>query len=163
GGALGIIEATTSIHPGSPKTIAVHGDRGTAVIEQEDVLRWDFTPETDEDRAIKQHFAQKSGATGGASNPAAVQHIDHARQRSHPIPLFTCWCASWSACCKPSRTARPAPWPPDWPGCSTVWIVGTVSSPTTICDKRSPVAGPMPNVIAWCATCTATSVICSWT
>jgi len=80
GGALGVIEATTSVHPGSPKTIAVHGDRGTAVIEQEDVLRWDFTPETDEDRAIKQRFAQKVGASGGSSNPAAISHVYHARQ-----------------------------------------------------------------------------------
>jgi predicted dehydrogenase len=79
-GALGVIEATTSVHPGSPKTIAVHGDRGTAVIEQEDVLRWDFTPETDEDRAVKSRFAQKVGASGGSSNPAAISHVYHARQ-----------------------------------------------------------------------------------
>jgi predicted dehydrogenase len=79
-GALGVIEATTSVHPGLPKTIAVHGDRGTAVIEQEDVLRWDFAPETDEDRALKRHFAQKSGASGGSSNPAAISHTYHARQ-----------------------------------------------------------------------------------
>ncbi len=79
-GALGIIEATTSVHPGLAKTIAVHGDRGTAVIEQEDVLRWDFAPETDEDRAIKQRFAQKVGASGGSSNPAAISHVYHARQ-----------------------------------------------------------------------------------
>src|SRR5712692_4553318 len=52
-GALGVIQATTSVHPGLPKTIAIHGDRGTAVIEQEDVLRWEFTPETDEDRAVR--------------------------------------------------------------------------------------------------------------
>ncbi|HJT77611.1 MAG TPA: Gfo/Idh/MocA family oxidoreductase, partial [Gemmataceae bacterium] len=45
-GALGVIQATTSVHPGLPKTIAVHGDRGTVVVEQDDVLRWDFTPET---------------------------------------------------------------------------------------------------------------------
>jgi UDP-N-acetyl-2-amino-2-deoxyglucuronate dehydrogenase len=29
-GALGVIQATTSVHPGYPKTIAVHGDRGSA-------------------------------------------------------------------------------------------------------------------------------------
>src|SRR5207249_3684928 len=68
-GALGVIEATTSVHPGLPKTIAVHGDHGTAVIEQEDVLRWDFTPETPEDRALKERFTQKTGASGGSSNP----------------------------------------------------------------------------------------------
>src|SRR5205085_3509037 len=60
-GALGVIQATTSIWPGLPKTIAVHGDRGTAVIEQEDVLRWDFTPETAADREVKARFAQKVG------------------------------------------------------------------------------------------------------
>src|SRR5262245_6073851 len=94
-GALGVIQATTSVHPGLPKTIAVHGDRGTAVIEQEDVLRWDFTPETPEDRAVKERFAQKTGASGGSSNPAAISHVGHARQladfaraiRTHSAPL----------------------------------------------------------------------------
>jgi predicted dehydrogenase len=79
-GALGVIEATTSVHPGLPKTIAVHGDRGTAVIEQEDVLRWDFAPELEEDRAVRQRFAQKVGASGGASDPSAISHVYHARQ-----------------------------------------------------------------------------------
>jgi predicted dehydrogenase len=79
-GALGVIQATTSVHPGLPKTIAVHGDRGTVVIEQDDVLRWDFTPETAEDRAVKERFAHKTGASGGSSNPAAISHIGHARQ-----------------------------------------------------------------------------------
>jgi predicted dehydrogenase len=79
-GALGVIQATTSVHPGLPKTMAVHGDRGTAVIEQDDVLRWDFAPETPEDRQVKERFAQKSGASGGASNPAAISHQGHARQ-----------------------------------------------------------------------------------
>jgi UDP-N-acetyl-2-amino-2-deoxyglucuronate dehydrogenase len=79
-GALGVIQATTSVFPGLPKTIAVHGDRGTAVIEQEDMLRWELTPETAEDRAIKERFAQKVGASGGSSNPAAISHVGHARQ-----------------------------------------------------------------------------------
>jgi len=79
-GALGMIQATTSVHPGLPKTIAVHGDRGTVVIEQDDVLRWELTPETDEDRAVRQRFAQKTGASGGSSNPAAISHVGHARQ-----------------------------------------------------------------------------------
>lgn len=79
-GALGVIQATTSVHPGLPKTIAVHGDRGSAVIEQDDVLRWDFAPETAEDRALKERFARKTGASGGSSNPAAISHVGHARQ-----------------------------------------------------------------------------------
>ena len=81
-GALGVIQATTSVHPGYPKTIAIHGDRGSAVIEQEDVLRWDFTPETEEDRQIKARFAVKVGASGGAADPKAISHEGHRRQLS---------------------------------------------------------------------------------
>jgi predicted dehydrogenase len=79
-GALGVIQAATSVYPGLPKTIAVHGEHGSVVIEQEDVLRWDFEPQTDEDRAIQQRFAHKVGASGGASDPAAISHMGHARQ-----------------------------------------------------------------------------------
>ena len=79
-GALGVIQATTSVYPGLPKTVAIHGDHGSAIIEQEDVLRWDFTPQTPEDQQIKERFAQKVGASGGASNPAAISHQGHARQ-----------------------------------------------------------------------------------
>src|SRR5262249_53779433 len=81
-GALGVIQATTSVHPGLPKTIAIHCSRGTAVVEQEDVLRWDFTPELREDVALRARFAQRVGASGGASNPAAISHVGHSRQLS---------------------------------------------------------------------------------
>ena len=86
-------QATTSIHPGLPKTIAVHGDPGTAVIEQEDVLRWDFVPETDEDRAVKERFAQKVGASGGASSP--VGHL--ARLPRPPANRFRPGTGEWPA------------------------------------------------------------------
>ncbi len=79
-GALGVIEAATSVYPGLPKTIAIHGDRGTAVIEQDDLLRWELNPETPEDKALRQRFAQKVGASGGSSDPAAISHVGHARQ-----------------------------------------------------------------------------------
>ncbi len=79
-GALGVIQATTSVWPGYPKTIAIHGDQGSALIEQDDLLRWEFkTPNADDD-AIRQRFAQKVGASGGSSNPAAISHVGHARQ-----------------------------------------------------------------------------------
>lgn len=79
-GALGVIQATTSVHPGYPKTIAVHGDKGSAVIEQDDVIRWDFTPATDEDAKVKERFAAKVGASGGAADPKAISHEGHRRQ-----------------------------------------------------------------------------------
>ena len=94
-GALGVIQATTSVHPGYPKTIAIHGDRGSAVIEQDDVMRWDFTPETEEDKAVRARFAAKVGASGGAADPRAISHEGHRRQladfvdavRGHRAPM----------------------------------------------------------------------------
>jgi predicted dehydrogenase len=79
-GALGVIQATTSVHPGLPKTVAVHGDHGTVVVEQDDLLRWEFNPPVPEDEAVRRRFAQKTGASGGSSNPAAISHVGHARQ-----------------------------------------------------------------------------------
>lgn len=79
-GALGVIQAATSVWPGLPKTIGIHGDKGTVVIEQDDLLRWEFNPPTSEDDAIRARFAHKSGASGGSSNPAAISHVGHARQ-----------------------------------------------------------------------------------
>mgnify|MGYP001082415114 CR=1 FL=1 len=79
-GALGVLTATTSVHPGYPKQIAVHGDKGSAVIEQEDVLKWDFTPATPDDEAVEERFAAKVGASGGAADPKAISHEGHRRQ-----------------------------------------------------------------------------------
>ncbi len=88
-GALGVIQATTSIWPGLPKTIAVHGDQGSAVIEQDDLLRWDFKTGKADDDAIRQRFAQKVGASGGSSNPAAISHTGHARQLADFVEAIT--------------------------------------------------------------------------
>jgi predicted dehydrogenase len=79
-GALGTIRATTSVHPGYPKTVAVHGDKGSVEIEQDDVVRWDFTPETPADRETRKRFAAKVGASGGAADPKAISHEGHRRQ-----------------------------------------------------------------------------------
>lgn len=79
-GALGVIQATTSVHPGLPKTIAIHGDQGTVVIEQDDILRWQLTPELPEDAALRERFRVPSGASGGSSNPAAISHEGHRCQ-----------------------------------------------------------------------------------
>ena len=79
-GAVGVIQATTSVHPGYPKTIGIHGDRGSAVIEQEDVLRWDFSPPMPDDEAVRARFAAKVGASGGAADPKAISSEGHRRQ-----------------------------------------------------------------------------------
>src|SRR5262249_58683109 len=67
-GALGVIEATTSAFPGLLKKTEIHGTKGSAIVEQDDVLLWRFDPDTAKDRAIRKKFAQKVGGGGGASN-----------------------------------------------------------------------------------------------
>src|SRR5262245_19376918 len=79
-GALGVLQATTSVYPGFPKTIAIHGDKGSAVVEQEDMLKWEFTPEVEDDRRTRARFAQRVGASGGSSDPSAISHEYHRRQ-----------------------------------------------------------------------------------
>ena len=79
-GALGVIQATTSVWPGLSKTIAIHGDKGSAEIEQDDLLLWQYQNELPDDSAIRERFAVKSGASGGSSNPAAIGHLGHTRQ-----------------------------------------------------------------------------------
>ncbi len=94
-GALGVIHAATSVYPGLPRTLAVHGDKGTVVIEQDDLVRWDFLQENERDAEIRDRFAKKTGASGGSSDPAAISHLPHARQladfvralNSHGKPL----------------------------------------------------------------------------
>ena len=79
-GALGVIQATTSVWPGLPKAIGIHGNKGSVVIEQDDLVRWEFDPAAPEDPGIREKFAVKTGASGGSSNPAAISHVGHARQ-----------------------------------------------------------------------------------
>ena len=53
-GALGVIEASTAIHPGYLKRIEIHGSEGTAVMEEEDIKTWDFAKQQKRDEQIHQ-------------------------------------------------------------------------------------------------------------
>ncbi|MSR80667.1 MAG: Gfo/Idh/MocA family oxidoreductase [Gemmataceae bacterium] len=79
-GALGVIQATTSVWPGLAKTISVHGSKGSVIIEQDDLTLWQFQEELPKDASIRGRFAYKTGASGGSSNPAAISHVGHTRQ-----------------------------------------------------------------------------------
>ena len=79
-GALGTIIATTSAYPGLAKTIAIHGDRGSAVVEQERVTAWQFADELPDDASIRDNSVRNSGPSGGAADPKAISHEGHTRQ-----------------------------------------------------------------------------------
>jgi UDP-N-acetyl-2-amino-2-deoxyglucuronate dehydrogenase len=76
-GALGVIEATTAAYPGYLKRIEIHGSEGSAVIEEEDIVKWDFTQPDPGDAVVFEWMAQRKSTGGGASDPAAIGHHGH--------------------------------------------------------------------------------------
>jgi predicted dehydrogenase len=79
-GAMGVIEASTAIYPGYLKRIEIHGSTGSAIMQEEDIIAWDFVKPAKRDEAIRRKMsAQKSGG-GGAADPKAIGHHGHTRQ-----------------------------------------------------------------------------------
>lgn len=79
-GAIGTLQATTSAWPGLLKKTEIHGSQGSAIIEQDDILLWQFENELPEDVQTREANAKKSGNTGGASDPKAISFVGHQRQ-----------------------------------------------------------------------------------
>jgi len=79
-GALGVIEASTAVYPGYLKRIEIHGSTGSAILEEEDLIKWDFAKKTKADEAILHKMAKRLSGGGGAADPAAIGHHSHARQ-----------------------------------------------------------------------------------
>lgn len=77
-GALGVIEASTAVFPGYLKRIELHGSAGSAAMEEEDIVAWDFAEPTPADQAIQQQLSEKISTAGGASDPKAIGHHGHA-------------------------------------------------------------------------------------
>jgi predicted dehydrogenase len=98
-GALGTIEATTAAYPGFLKRIEIHGSEGSAVLEEEDIIRWDFAKPRKEDRAIRSQMKNRASGGGGAGDPAAIGHQGHTAQfrdfvdalRKHRRPAVDGW------------------------------------------------------------------------
>ena len=79
-GALGVIEASTAAYPGYLKRIEIHGSEGSAAMEEEDVVAWDFAKKARGDAAIHQRMASRVSTAGGASDPAAIGYHGHRDQ-----------------------------------------------------------------------------------
>lgn len=72
-GALGIIEGSTTCYPGYPRRIVISGDKGSVVLEENSIVKWDLPipcslPVGGE--------AQNSGS----SNPGAIDNAGHVLQ-----------------------------------------------------------------------------------
>jgi len=76
-GALGVIEATTGAYPGLLKRTEVHGDRGSARVEQDDITLWDFAEKLPGD---EERVSRKQTLSGGAADPKDISHAGHREQ-----------------------------------------------------------------------------------
>ncbi|MCA9077059.1 MAG: Gfo/Idh/MocA family oxidoreductase, partial [Planctomycetaceae bacterium] len=79
-GALGTLEATTSAFPGLLKKTEIHGTTGSVIVEQDDILLWDFAEAQPEDDDIREKFGKGSDTSGGASDPSAISSLGHQKQ-----------------------------------------------------------------------------------
>jgi UDP-N-acetyl-2-amino-2-deoxyglucuronate dehydrogenase len=94
-GALGTIEATTAAWPGWSRRIELCGERGSILLEDDRVARWDFADPLPEDEAIRSarpDEALRSGA--GAANAISfeghlrqIQDLVHALRDGRPLAV----------------------------------------------------------------------------
>lgn len=79
-GAVGVMEATTAAWPGLLKRTEIHGSRGTVIVEQDSILRWEFADERPEDADIRRTLGTASATSGGAADPKAISFVGHQKQ-----------------------------------------------------------------------------------
>ncbi len=77
-GATGVLEAATALYPGLPEQIAVHGSRGTIVLEAGDAVTWEIQDAGPDDAPPPKKSEEGSGT--GASDPMAFPITWHKMQ-----------------------------------------------------------------------------------
>ncbi|HEX2861837.1 MAG TPA: Gfo/Idh/MocA family oxidoreductase [Lacunisphaera sp.] len=76
-GALGVVEAATSCYPGQQLRIEISGEHGTAILENDRLVRWQFaTPEPGDDERCRE---TTHVIGGGAADPKAIGIEGHRR------------------------------------------------------------------------------------
>lgn len=79
-GAIGVIQGTTSIYPGSPRKLEINGDRGTIVLEEDCISQWVV-----EGQEIPEEITICNTSNGSASNPGAFSLNGHVMQISDMV------------------------------------------------------------------------------
>ncbi|NJD03520.1 MAG: Gfo/Idh/MocA family oxidoreductase [Ruminiclostridium sp.] len=74
-GALGVIQATTSIYPGSPRRLEINGSKGTIVLEEDSIASW-----TVEGCEMPEDIALGHTNSKASRDPAAFSIEGHIRQ-----------------------------------------------------------------------------------
>ena len=78
-GGLGQLLAATSLYPGQLRRFTFGGRGGTAEIEEEQLITWQFREAQAEDAATRERFGGTSSTSGGAADPMAIDYSCHTR------------------------------------------------------------------------------------
>lgn len=73
-GAIGVIQATTSVYPGYPRRLEINGDKGSIAIEETSIVRWDI------DNSKYEDIVLQPALTTSASTATAIATDGHTRQ-----------------------------------------------------------------------------------
>lgn len=73
-GAIGVIQATTSVYPGYPRRLEINGDKGSITLDEASISRWDINNGKFEDIVIQPTLISS------ASTPTAISTDGHTRQ-----------------------------------------------------------------------------------
>ncbi len=79
-GSLGTLEASTACAPGFPRRVELSGTLGSAMLEGDRIVRWQFAEEMPEDAEIRRVGALGEGLRGGFDKPDAIDCEGHRRQ-----------------------------------------------------------------------------------
>jgi len=77
-GTLGQLLGATSMYPGSLKRIQLGGRGGTAEIEEDELITWQFREEREDDPEIRERFTETESG-GGAADPMSIDYEHHRR------------------------------------------------------------------------------------
>ena len=78
--AIGTITASTATWPGLLKKTEIHGTTGSAIVEQDQVLLWNFEKPKPKDRAVVDKLMNHEIESGGASDPKSISYAGHLDQ-----------------------------------------------------------------------------------
>jgi len=88
-GALGTIECSTAVYPGTFKRIEIMGSAGTAILEESNLVKWQFEKGAGDDEKILQSMSASNTSGGGVSNPADISFAGHQRQLEDMMESIT--------------------------------------------------------------------------
>ncbi|MFW6437495.1 MAG: Gfo/Idh/MocA family protein [Armatimonadota bacterium] len=82
-GALGVLEGTTSVTPGTGCEVEISGDDGTVGLSGDTITKWEFPGSDEEEQEVNEE-----GEVGTASDPTALTttgHAEHVRDLCEAI------------------------------------------------------------------------------